>query len=156
MKLLILIVIFGFATLGCRDEKEKKITGEFSIEEIAFNPAYHEYRMAILHKANLIGQSLFDLDGITTLIIKEQKGICDISDQHLANVKGGILYKETDCKIQSLVIALDKTYPGIWFLDKSTLRQIYDLYRSSSASHDNAIQSNINSILKSRNNENTD
>ncbi|MDX1477379.1 MAG: hypothetical protein R3301_06705 [Saprospiraceae bacterium] len=100
------------------------------LDQIAEDSIYIAYRTAMFINAAHTTQGLYDLDAIGEVIkSSDHASICDYPDPSFADIRGGLLYRDTNCFMHRAAIKLNEKYPSYWTLseaDKAYIERRYD------------------------------
>lgn len=132
MKRIILyfLIIPFLSNSSCQNSSKNDTIGEHLIQKLINDPAYLNYRKALDQDALNNVQNLYDLEGIGILLQDNSiRSICNVDDTIMSKYKGGILYKESECKRNELYAILVAKYPEYKNISEENRKALTRLYR---------------------------
>ncbi|MCB0653730.1 MAG: hypothetical protein KDC85_20800 [Saprospiraceae bacterium] len=128
----ILTFCFTLFFQSCQNEKftENFTDPELMLKQVAADPDYGVYHEAIMAKGMAVVRGDFDLETLGDFFKnnKSNLSICEIPDDALSNIRGGLAYKQSGCKIAELRKILEAKYPGYGGLSRDEYGKIDDYF----------------------------
>lgn len=118
------------------------------VDKIAADPLYEAYQTAVTDQSINIATGQYDLEGMKHILGTATQSLCEIPDSELMEIRGGVLYKKSDCAIQEAADNLKEKFPDVFNLPEEQREAIQKKYRE--LTHDRDRRELLNHAIPSQ------